>query len=38
MRARSASLAAREWKYMQQYADAKTAVIDEIVARAGAGS
>lgn len=29
-------LAAREWKYMQQYADAKTAVIDEIVARAEA--
>jgi GrpB-like predicted nucleotidyltransferase (UPF0157 family) len=27
-------LAAREWKYMQQYADAKTAVIDRIVARA----
>jgi GrpB-like predicted nucleotidyltransferase (UPF0157 family) len=27
-------LAARQWKYMQQYADAKTAVIDEIVARA----
>jgi GrpB-like predicted nucleotidyltransferase (UPF0157 family) len=31
-------LAAREWKYMQQYADAKTAVVDEIVARAGAGA
>jgi GrpB-like predicted nucleotidyltransferase (UPF0157 family) len=29
-------LAARKWKYMQQYADAKTAVIDEIVARARA--
>ena len=28
-------LAARDWKYMQQYADAKTAVVDEIVARAG---
>jgi GrpB-like predicted nucleotidyltransferase (UPF0157 family) len=28
-------LAAREWKYMQQYADAKTAVVSEILARAG---
>lgn len=28
-------LAARDWKYMQQYADAKTEVIDEIMARAG---
>ena len=28
-------LAAREWKYMQQYADAKTEVIGEIMARAG---
>ena len=27
-------LAGREWKYMQQYADAKTAVVDEIMARA----
>ena len=27
-------LAAREWAYMQQYADAKTAVITEILARA----
>jgi GrpB-like predicted nucleotidyltransferase (UPF0157 family) len=27
-------LAARDWKYMQQYADAKTAVIGEIMARA----
>jgi GrpB-like predicted nucleotidyltransferase (UPF0157 family) len=27
-------LADREWKYMQQYADAKTAVVDEIMARA----
>jgi GrpB-like predicted nucleotidyltransferase (UPF0157 family) len=27
-------LAAREWKYMQQYADAKTSVVDEIMARA----
>jgi GrpB-like predicted nucleotidyltransferase (UPF0157 family) len=30
-------LAAREWKYMQQYADAKTGVIGEIMARALAG-
>jgi GrpB-like predicted nucleotidyltransferase (UPF0157 family) len=29
-------LAAREWKYMQQYADAKTGVIAEIMARAQA--
>jgi GrpB-like predicted nucleotidyltransferase (UPF0157 family) len=28
-------LAARDWKYMQQYADAKTEVIGEIMARAG---
>jgi GrpB-like predicted nucleotidyltransferase (UPF0157 family) len=27
-------LAGREWKYMQQYADAKTAVVDGILARA----
>ena len=27
-------LADREWKYMQQYADAKTAVVNEIMARA----
>jgi GrpB-like predicted nucleotidyltransferase (UPF0157 family) len=27
-------LAARDWKYMQQYADAKTAVVQEIMARA----
>ena len=27
-------LAAREWKHMQQYADAKTAVVHEIMARA----
>jgi hypothetical protein len=27
-------LAARDWKYMQQYADAKKAVILEIMARA----
>jgi GrpB-like predicted nucleotidyltransferase (UPF0157 family) len=31
-------LAAREWKYMQQYADAKTAVVLEIMARAMAQS
>jgi GrpB-like predicted nucleotidyltransferase (UPF0157 family) len=29
-------LAARPWKYMQQYADAKTAVVAEIMARAEA--
>jgi GrpB-like predicted nucleotidyltransferase (UPF0157 family) len=29
-------LATREWKYMQQYADAKTGVIAEIMARATA--
>jgi GrpB-like predicted nucleotidyltransferase (UPF0157 family) len=29
-------LAARSWKYMQQYADAKTAVVGEIMSRAGA--
>jgi GrpB-like predicted nucleotidyltransferase (UPF0157 family) len=28
-------LAAREWTYMQQYADAKSAVVQEILARAG---
>ena len=27
-------LAARDWKFMQQYADAKTAVVKEIMARA----
>ena len=27
-------LAGRDWKYMQQYADAKTGVVDEIMARA----
>ena len=31
-------LAARNWKYMQQYADAKTAVVLEIMARAMDGS
>jgi GrpB-like predicted nucleotidyltransferase (UPF0157 family) len=30
-------LAARDWKYVQQYADAKTAVVHEIMARAEAG-
>jgi GrpB-like predicted nucleotidyltransferase (UPF0157 family) len=29
------TLAARQWKYVQNYADAKTAVVDEILARAG---
>jgi len=29
-------LAAREWKYMQQYADAKTGVVEQIMARATA--
>lgn len=29
-------LAARDWKYVQQYADAKTAVVTEILARAEA--
>ena len=29
-------LAAREWKYVQQYADAKTGVVEEILARTGA--
>lgn len=28
-------LAAQTWQYVQQYADAKTAVVDEILARAG---
>jgi GrpB-like predicted nucleotidyltransferase (UPF0157 family) len=31
-------LAARDWKYMQQYADAKTAVVHEIMARARAAA
>jgi GrpB-like predicted nucleotidyltransferase (UPF0157 family) len=30
-------LAARGWKYMQQYADAKTDVVEQIMARASAG-
>ena len=29
-------LAARDWKYVQQYADAKTAIVQEIMARAEA--
>jgi GrpB-like predicted nucleotidyltransferase (UPF0157 family) len=29
------ALAAREWRHVQHYADAKTAVVDEITARAG---
>jgi GrpB-like predicted nucleotidyltransferase (UPF0157 family) len=28
------TLAHREWEYMQEYADAKTAVIEEIISRA----
>ena len=28
-------LAAREWQFVQNYADAKTAVVEEIIARAG---
>ena len=28
-------LAVREWRYVQNYADAKTAVVEEIIARAG---
>ena len=31
-------LAAREWTYVQDYADAKTLVVEEIVARALAGT
>lgn len=31
-------LAAKEWKYVQNYADAKTAVVEEILARAQAAS
>lgn len=30
-------LAARDWKYMQQYADAKTDVVEQIMARAMSG-
>ena len=29
-------LAARDWKYMQQYADAKTNVVEQIMTRATA--
>jgi GrpB-like predicted nucleotidyltransferase (UPF0157 family) len=29
-------LAARDWKYVQQYADAKTAIVAEIMSRAEA--
>jgi GrpB-like predicted nucleotidyltransferase (UPF0157 family) len=28
-------LVARDWEYVQNYADAKTAVVEEIMARAG---
>lgn len=28
-------LAAREWQYVQNYADAKTVVVEQIIARAG---
>jgi GrpB-like predicted nucleotidyltransferase (UPF0157 family) len=31
------SLASRSWKYVQHYADAKTEVIEEILARAKRG-
>jgi len=31
-------LAARDWKYVQQYADAKSAVVQEIIARADAAA
>jgi GrpB-like predicted nucleotidyltransferase (UPF0157 family) len=30
-------LAARDWKYVQHYADAKTEVVEAIIARASAG-
>jgi GrpB-like predicted nucleotidyltransferase (UPF0157 family) len=32
------ALARREWRYLQEYADAKTAVVDEIVGRAAGGA
>jgi GrpB-like predicted nucleotidyltransferase (UPF0157 family) len=32
------ALAQREWKYVQNYADAKTAVIDQIIARAASAT
>ena len=28
------ALAAKQWRYVQEYADAKTAVVEEIMARA----
>ena len=28
-------LASRQWQYVQHYADAKTTVVEEIIARAG---
>ena len=31
-------LAARDWKYVQQYADAKTGVVAEIMSRAEAAA
>ncbi|HEX5166459.1 MAG TPA: GrpB family protein [Thermomicrobiales bacterium] len=31
-------LAARDWKYTQNYADAKTAVVEQIIARVGSAS
>jgi GrpB-like predicted nucleotidyltransferase (UPF0157 family) len=31
-------LAARTWRYVQEYADAKSAVVEAIIARAGAGN
>ena len=33
----SRALAARRWDYVQDYADAKSAVIEEIISRARAG-
>ena len=32
------ALAQREWRYVQNYADAKAEVVEEIIARARAGS
>ena len=34
-RRRSATSLTRDWEYVQNYADAKTAVVEEIMARAG---
>jgi GrpB-like predicted nucleotidyltransferase (UPF0157 family) len=31
-------LASQDWKYVQNYADAKSAVVEEILARAHAGA